>query len=91
MAPIPRCCVHGIGWQLQLRFNTRPWKELPYVVGVALKRQKKKNKTLSHSPQTMLEKLSDFCGVWGQHRAGFLYASEAESLPLLPVVPCLQQ
>ena len=33
----------GIGRQLQLQFNSQPW-ELPYVTGVARKKERKKEK-----------------------------------------------
>ena len=39
-AQILHCCGCGVGWQLQLLFNS-VW-ELPYVVDVALKAKKKK-------------------------------------------------
>ena len=40
---IPSCCGCGVGRQLQLWFDPLAW-ELPYVVGVALKKSKKKSK-----------------------------------------------
>ena len=37
-----RCCYgYGIGWQLQLQFNSQAW-QLPYAAGAALKKKKKK-------------------------------------------------
>ena len=39
---IPCCCGCGVSQQLQLQFDPLAW-ELPYAIGAALKRKKKKN------------------------------------------------
>ena len=39
MARIPCCCGCGIGWQLQLQFNSRP--EHLYATHAAIKKKKK--------------------------------------------------
>ena len=41
VAWIWHCCGYGAGQQLQLQFDPLAWK-LPYTMGVALKRPKKK-------------------------------------------------
>ena len=48
-----RCCYgYGIGWQLQLQFNSQAW-QLPYAAGAALKKKKKKRQCEAYSPEIM--------------------------------------